>query len=60
MAKKKRKPDPTLICMRKNKGWAFKGEMTVEQYKQAEELITRELEDLPPEEFEAKYKTWMY
>jgi hypothetical protein len=58
--KTKGRPDPTQICARMNKGWAFMGNMTVEQYRQAEAVIEHDLEVLRPEQFEAKYQTWMY
>jgi hypothetical protein len=57
---KPRKPDPTKICSRMHKGWAFMQSMTVEQYRQEEEKIERDLDELTPEAFLEKYKTWMY
>lgn len=58
--RKRLKTDPTLICSRMHKGWAFMRSMTVEQYKQAEEQVEYDLEVLTPEQFETKYSTWMY
>lgn len=60
MAKGKRKPDPTKICARMHKGWAFLGSMTVEQYRDKEEEVRLDLERLSIEEFTVKYQNWMW
>jgi len=58
--RKPHKPDPVKICARMNKGWAFTKSMTIDEYKAKKDAIQLDLETLPPEQFEAKYKTWMY
>ena len=51
---------PEVIAARLHKGWAFMGTLTLEQYRAEVERIKKEHHEMTREEFEAKYKSYIY